>query len=387
MPCVFHDTDLHLKFAPLSLTKPISELHMGILTNTDRWLKLLGTNQACQFATQAHLHAKFPAFSEEESSLHINAAVIPSKGLADEVLRLQENEELRSSGEWVARKGVFKNGMEVIEAQSLPTLVLKNIWHLFQFNDKVLTFDFELITKERTSAPIAESNTIIGNKNRIFLEPGAKVEASVLNTNSGPIYIGKNAEIMEGSLVRGGLALLADACLKMGTKIYGASTVGPHCKVGGEISNVIFQAYSNKGHDGFLGNSLIGEWCNLGADTNSSNLKNNYSSVRVYSYATKQFEQTNLQFLGLIMGDHSKSGINTMFNTASVVGVSANVFGAEFPPKYIPSFAWGGSTPMVFEFEKACEAAENMMKRRNIQFTQADKTILKYLFENTTHPL
>ena len=215
-----------------------------------------------------------------------------------------------------------------------------------------------------------------------FLEEGARIEASTLNTTGGPIYLGKNAEIMEGCLVRGGLALMEDSCLKMGAKIYGATSIGAHCKVGGEVSNSIFFAYSNKGHDGFIGNSVIGEWCNLGADTNSSNLKNNYSKVKAYSYESKQLEQTELQFLGLIMGDHSKSGINTMFNTATTTRVCANVFAEGFPPKYIPSFSWGGQTSEVFHFEKACEAMNNMMQRRGKKLSEAYCLIYRHLFDN-----
>jgi UDP-N-acetylglucosamine diphosphorylase/glucosamine-1-phosphate N-acetyltransferase len=211
-----------------------------------------------------------------------------------------------------------------------------------------------LITANRISEKLSKTNTLIGNSSLLFIEPGAKVEASILNTTTGPIYIGKDAEIMEGSVVRGPLAMCEHSALKLGTKVYGASTLGPHCKVGGEINNVVMQAYSNKGHEGFLGNSVIGEWCNLGADTNTSNLKNNYGAVSTYSYETKKEEKTNVQFMGLTMGDHSKCGINTMFNTATVVGVSCNIYGGDFPAKFIPSFSWGGSAGLVpFKFDKA----------------------------------
>jgi UDP-N-acetylglucosamine diphosphorylase/glucosamine-1-phosphate N-acetyltransferase len=240
--------------------------------------------------------------------------------------------------------------------------------------------DFDLITQGRDSQALSETNTVIGDKNLVFLEEGAQVEASILNVKEGPIYIGKNAEIMEGSVVRGALALCESAGLKLSTKVYGPTTLGPHCKVGGEVNNVVFQAYSNKGHDGFLGNSVIGEWCNLGADTNSSNLKNNYSKVSAYSYETGKIEKTDVQFMGLIMGDHSKSGINTMFNTATVVGVSANIYGADFPEKVIESFVWGGASGFVpFKLEKAIEVAKAMMSRRHVEFTAGDLEIFTHL--------
>ncbi|MCR9173468.1 MAG: hypothetical protein NXI10_13285, partial [bacterium] len=249
---------------------------------------------------------------------------------------------------------------------------------LYQKNGAALANDFEMITEGRTSRQLSSTNTIIGDANKIFLEEGAKVEGCTLNTNDGPIYVGKDAEIMEGSLVRGPFAMNEKSTLKLGTKVYGPTTLGPHCKVGGEVNNVIFQAYSNKGHDGFLGNSVIGEWCNLGADTNCSNLKNNYGNVKTYNFRTQSEEQTNVQFMGLMMGDHSKCGINTMFNTATVVGVSANVFGAEFPPKYVPSFSWGMHGDR-YKLEKALESANNMMARRGLELTAEEVAILEYL--------
>jgi len=240
--------------------------------------------------------------------------------------------------------------------------------------------DFNLITAGRKSQKLSDSNTLIGPLNQLFLEEGAIVEASILNTSTGPIYVGKDAEIMEGSVVRGGLALNEHAALKLSTKVYGPCTLGPHCKVGGEINNVTFQAYSNKGHDGFLGNASIGEWCNLGADTNSSNLKNNYGNVSTYSYEADAEIKTDTQFMGVCMGDHSKCSINSMFNTATVVGVSCNIFGADFPPKFIPSFSWGGSDGFVkFKLEKAIEYSNNMMIRRGLNLTPEEIEIFEYL--------
>jgi UDP-N-acetylglucosamine diphosphorylase/glucosamine-1-phosphate N-acetyltransferase len=247
-------------------------------------------------------------------------------------------------------------------------------------NEEVLIQDFDLLTNNRKSQKISKTNKLIGDSKFIFIEEGAIIEGAILNTTTGPIYIGHNAEIMEGSLIRGPFALCDNSTLKLGTKVYGASTIGPHCKIGGEISNVIFQSFSNKGHDGFIGNSVIGEWCNLGAGTNSSNLKNNYGEISSYSYEKLAEVETKQQFMGLFMGDHSKSAINTLFNTASVVGVSVTVFGADFPPKFIPSFSWGFSQPFVeFKFEKAIEAANNMMERRSLSLSEVDVKILNYL--------
>jgi len=369
-----HDNGKHLDFAPLTLTRPVGNLRIGIMTNDERW-KLLLPEAEITYETETYLSEKFPFSS---NAITVNACVIPTQEIAEEAAKLRGNEELYVEGEWIARSGT---GEVLKKFKGESPVVLKNRWDLYQKNDQVLRSDFELLTKSRTTVQLSSTNTIIGDPNLIFLEKGAKVEAAILNTNDGPIYLGENSEIMEGSIVRGGLAMCEHSVLKLGTKVYGATTLGPHCKVGGEVNNVIFFAYSNKGHDGFLGNSVIGEWCNLGADTNTSNLKNNYSLVKAYSYRSKEIESTNVQFMGLFMGDHSKSGINTMFNTATVVGVSSNVYGAEFPPKYIPSFAWGQSGAH-YEFQKAIVSANNMMNRRGLQVTKEEEKLLKYIFDN-----
>jgi UDP-N-acetylglucosamine diphosphorylase/glucosamine-1-phosphate N-acetyltransferase len=255
---------------------------------------------------------------------------------------------------------------------------INHVWDIFQKNAEAIRSDFELISKGRTSQKLSETVTVIGDKNLVFLEPGAKAEACILNTSSGPIYIGVDAEIMEGSVVRGPLALCEHSALKLSTKIYGATTIGPHCKVGGEVNNSVIFGYSNKAHDGFLGNSVVGEWCNLGADTNNSNLKNNYSNVKLYNYAHNKQVDTGLKFCGLIMGDYSKSGINTMFNTGTVVGIGSNIFGGGFPPSTIPNFSWGGSEgfePHVLD--KLFETSEKVYERRGLKFDEQEKKILK----------
>ena len=364
------DHGQHLRFAPLTFTRPIGDLRMGILTNAERWHRMV-PEAIIGFETEDYLSQKFSSVAD---GLSVNAAVIPNSDLVQAILNLKGNESLIMEGNWLATSGA---GDVYIEYKGMPPVILTERWHLYQFNAKVLEADFQLLTNGRKSQNLSASNTVIGDRSLIFIEEGAKVEAAVLNTQNGPIYVGKNAEIMEGCLLRGPVALCEESGLKMGAKVYGATTLGPHCKVGGEVNNVIFQAYSNKGHDGFLGNSCIGEWCNLGADTNTSNLKNNYGSVRCYSYEKSAYVQTDVQFMGLMMGDHSKCGINTMFNTATVVGVMANIFGAGFPEKKIPSFSWGND--QHFEFDKAMESANNMMSRRGKTLSPAEKSILRHI--------
>jgi UDP-N-acetylglucosamine diphosphorylase/glucosamine-1-phosphate N-acetyltransferase len=352
---------------------------MGIFSNDERWnyiAHLIDPNQELQigYTTEDYLSKKYSTLKD---AIEINACVIPNEEIAISVFHLDQDSTLILNDNWIAKRG---NGENLIHFTGKIPVILENRWDIFQKNEVALISDFHLITVNRTSETLSETNILIGNPELLFIESGAKIEASILNTTTGPIYIGKDAEIMEGSIVRGPLAMCEHSALKLGTKVYGASTLGPHCKVGGEINNVIFQAYSNKGHEGFLGNSIIGEWCNLGADTNTSNLKNNYGVVSTYSYETRKEEKTNVQFMGLCMGDHSKCGINTMFNTATVIGVSCNIFGADFPPKYIPSFSWGGSNGFeVFKFNKAVEYANNMMNRRKLELTSYEIEILSHI--------
>lgn len=368
------DNGLNLRFAPLTLMRPIGNLRMGILTNDERWKKFI-PDAEIGFETEKYLSRKFPSV---EGGIAVNACVIPNEDFVATVFNLNENQGLFANDLWLAGK---RDGEKVEYVGDAP-VILSQRWHLYTLNGKVLEQDFDLLTAGRTSQKLSKSNTLIGDVKRIFLEEGAIVEASILNTNTGSIYVGKDAEIMEGSVVRGGLGMCEHSALKLSTKIYGPTTLGPHCKVGGEVNNVIFQAFSNKGHDGFLGNALIGEWCNLGADTNSSNLKNNYGMVGTYSYEAGKEIKTDVQFMGVAMGDHSKCGINTMFNTATVIGVSSNIWGGDFPPKYIPSFSWGGSTGFErFRLDKAIEYANNMMNRRGLALTEDEIAILTYLSE------
>lgn len=375
MRLVLCDDSSHFKFAPITLTRPLGDLRMGIFTAAERWKFL--SQEVLSYRTENPYIKSFYDNEIEGDFLFLNARVIPSAELAASIMSLKIGEELIFKDTWIAKRGFIQRQ---IESPIQPVAILKNRWDLYLKNDVVLESDFAIITKNRVSQPISTTNTVIGDPNRIFLEEGAVVEACILNVNTGPIYIGKNAEIMEGSVIRGSFSLGEGAGVKMGAKIYGATSIGPYCKVGGEISNSIFLAYSNKGHDGFVGNAYIGAWCNLGADTNCSNLKNNYGHVKTYCFETQKMVQTDVTFMGVFMGDHSKCSINTMFNTATVVGVSANIFSSGFPPKYVTSFAWGEKEK--FDFEKALEVAEAMMKRRGLKLSEPEKEILRKIYAN-----
>ena len=379
MNIILHDLDAHLKFAPLTLTRPVGNLRMGIFTNDVRWRNYCSAAQV-SFKTEDYLSGKFPCEINADN-YWVNAAVIPNQALAEMVSSLNSGEALYVNNEFVAFRGSEYGRGARLDKTLEELIVLKHRWDIFGLNDKVLRNDFEWVKANKNSFQLDTSNQLIGSADQLFIEEGAVVQGAILNTTTGPIYVGKDAEIREGSIVRGGLALCEHAVLKLGSKVYGATTIGPYCKVGGEVNNVVFYAYSNKGHDGFLGNSVVGEWCNLGADTNTSNLKNNYGFVSTYDYTKKTIEKTTVQFMGLMMGDHSKSGINTMFNTATIVGVSATVFGAGFPPKYIPNFSWGGFSNEKFQFELALVAANNMMSRRGLQLTNEEVDILTHLLE------
>ncbi|MDX1652922.1 MAG: putative sugar nucleotidyl transferase [Brumimicrobium sp.] len=379
MNIVLLDLDNHLRFAPLSLTRPIGNLRCGMWTNDERW-KHYFSDASVSYKTEDYLSDKYP-LNQKDDNYWIDACVIPTPELVVEIGKLMKDESLYVNGKFVAFRGKDFSQENPQKKEIDSFLYLDNRWSLYQLNEKVLKADFDYYIKDKTSFGLSPSNTLIGPKENLFIEEGARIECSVVNVASGPVYIGVNAEVMEGSLIRGGLALSEGATLKLGTKIYGPTSIGPYCKVGGEVTNSVFQAYSNKGHDGFVGNSLIGEWCNLGADTNTSNLKNNYSKVRAYDYNTGNMEDTDVQFMGLSMGDHCSSGINTMFNTATVVGVSSTIFGQGFPPKYIPDFSWGGfKKDSVFEFEKALEVAKNMMSRRDRELSDKDIKVLKHLY-------
>ena len=379
MNIILHDFSNHLIFAPLTLTRPVGNLRAGMWTNDERWQFYL-PEATISFQTKEYLADKFP-IKRTNDNVWINATVIPTAGLALLVQKMELDESLYVNGIFVAHRGADFTPRDNSSEELEHLILLESRWDLFQKNDVILAADFAAYTQGKKSAPLSKTNTLIGDASQLFIEEGAVVECAILNVKTGPIYIGKNAEIMEGSVVRGGLAMAEGSTLKLATKVYGATSIGPHCKIGGEVTNVIFQAYSNKGHDGFLGNSLIGEWCNLGADTNCSNLKNNYGNVKTYSYLTEDMEQTELMFMGVTMGDHSKTSINTMLNTATVIGVCANLFSSGFPPKYVPNFSWGGKLDSpVYDLDRAVDAANQMMVRRGKQIAESDLKILSFLF-------
>ena len=385
MQLVFSDAQYWEDFLPLTFTRPTAEMRCGILTFAERWQKLLGIEEVA-YITEDFLQEKFKK-PEGKESLFLVPNFLPTETVLEQIKSLQQGEALVYENELIAAKVNMKefalNQIEKMTDITEELLFLKQPTDLFSYNDKAIDFDFELLTKGRTSQPLSETNGFLGNKEDLFIEEGAQIEFSTLNTKTGKIYIGKNAEIMEGCHLRGPIALCEDSKFNLGAKIYGATTIGPHCKIGGEVNNIVVFGYSNKGHDGFVGNSVIGEWCNLGADTNSSNLKNNYAEVKLWNYRTKRFANTGLQFAGLIMGDHSKTAINTQFNTGTVVGVAANIFKSGFPPNLIDGFSWGGHKgDEKFKLEKAYEVAEKAMARRKVPLTEADKNILKYVYEN-----
>lgn len=370
---------------PLTYTRPVCDIRIGILTIREKWEKYLGEKTST--ITEDYLSVKYPTLQSEEMML-INGSICPTLKLVEAIKGLKIGQALVSGNNVVA---IYKTKEQFLSEEDSTQEIevcedfikITNPWDIFALNDKALRDDFQLLTKGRKSAPLSETNRVVGEEN-IFVEEGAEVEFAILNAKEGPIYIGKDAQIMEGSAVRGPLAMCEHSVLKMSSKIYGATTLGPHVKVGGEVSNVVIFGYSNKAHDGFIGNSVIGEWCNIGADTNASNLKNTYEEVRVWSIEKNTFVPTGQTFFGTIMGDHSKCGINTMFNTGTVVGVSSNIYGHGYQRNYIPSFAWGGIMGLKsYDIDKAIEVAEKMYQRRNIQMSQEDKSILRNVYTQT----
>lgn len=374
--------------APLTYTRPVSEIRVGIFTIREKWEKHLDIKAG--YLTEAYLQKKFPNTNSGKETVFINSKIIPDTSFVEQVKKLKQGEGLKQKQTLLA----FNSGKEqfdiqagLIKSKEYPDAisVIENTYDIFLKNGEAIKLDFELITAGRKSENLSSTNTVIGDKNLIFIEKGAKAEACIFNTNAGPVYLGKNSEVMEGSVIRGPFALCEESVVKMAAKIYGPTTIGPHCKVGGEINNSVFFGYSNKAHDGFIGNSVIGEWCNLGADTNNSNLKNNYANVKLYNYASEKHEDTGLQFCGLIMADHSKCGINTMFNTGTVVGVGANIFGGGFPPTHIPSFSWGGAESMeTHQLEKMLNTAQLVFERRGLKLNDTKKDILKQVYEITS---
>ncbi len=385
---LFDDPAIRGSLLPFTFTKPIAEIRVGILKISEKWEKYRGV--APGFITQDYLSNKYTHANGK--ALCINGALCPDDHVWHQVLSLQADQALYAKDVLLAFYTDASDfhleaakELEAIQVGEEVTIIQKT-WNIFQFNANQIKLDFKLICKNRTSQPISDPHTIVYNSENIFVEAGAVIKAAVLNAENGPIYIGKNAEIQEGSLIRGPFALCEGSTVNMGAKMRGDTTVGPHSKVGGEVANSVIFGYSNKGHDGFLGNAVIGEWCNLGADTNTSNLKNNYATVKVWDYTRGGFTNTGLQFCGLMMGDHAKCGINTMFNTGTVVGVGANVFGDGFPRNFVPSFSWGGAAGFsTFQLRKFEETATAVMQRRGLSYDEKEKEIIQKVFELTRH--
>lgn len=384
---LYDDAAIRPHLLPFTFTRPVSEVRCGIMTLTEKWVHYLGTTPS--FLTEPYLQYKFPLITTHDNTF-LNGAVCATVAIAKAVEKLQEGQVLvDSSGITIAYRSPF----EVVQPQTElsvisfpePITVIQHVWDIFVENGAQINADFAAITIQRTSQPLADPHTHCYAPERIFIEEGAKVRAAILNAENGPIYIGKNATICEGSVVMGPFSLGESATVNWGAKMRMNTTIGPHCKVGGEISNSVLFSYSNKGHDGFLGNSVLGEWCNLGANCNNSNLKNDYTNVKLYSYATHTLEDTGRLFCGLFMGDYTKAGISTMFNTGTVVGVNANVFGAGFQSKHIPSFSWGGAAEGTTEYrlEKAIQVAYETVSRRNVPFGEIEQDILRSIFEQT----
>ncbi|QKJ64652.1 GlmU family protein [Flavobacterium sp. M31R6] len=370
---------------PFTFTRPVADILVGIMTIRQKWEAYLGSTTTT--VTEEYLSEKFPMVELEENVM-INASFLPNTVLAEMVSNLEPNQAIFKGDDVIAfytndeQESVDFDTYEILEYNE-NCIIIENTWDIFSKNDTAIREDFEFLTADRKSQPIPKSVNVIAPEN-VFIEEGAKLEFVTLNASAGPIYIGKDSEIMEGSIIRGPFALCENAQVKMGAKVYGATTVGPYSRIGGEVKNSVLFAYSNKGHDGFLGDSVLGEWCNIGADSNNSNLKNNYEEVKLWSYETEGFAKTGLQFCGLMMGDHSKCGINTMFNTGTVVGVSANIFGSGFPRNFVPSFSWGGAAGFTtYVTKKAFETARLVMSRRNVEFDETEAAILEHIFEES----
>jgi len=385
MNYILYDGSTRTNLLPLTYTKPVADIRIGILTIREKWEKWLNTTTTT--LTEDYLEDKYPMVEMEENIM-INASFLPTELLVESIKNLQQNQVIIKEEEVIAF--FSKDSQDEIDFDTYEAInftdnliQLKHNWDIFSFNGEAIENDFKLITKDRKSAKIPKTVHYI-NKDQIFLEEGVDIEIGVLNASKGPIYLGENTQIMEGSMIRGPFAMGEHSVVKMGTKVYGPTTLGPKSKIGGEVNNVILSGYCSKGHDGYLGNAVIGEWCNIGADTNNSNLKNNYAEVKMWEYNDGKFIKTGLRFCGLIMGDHSKCGINTMFNTGTVIGVSANIYGSNFPRNFIPSFSWGGAAGFkTYNLDKAIETASLVTARKNEDFSEKDQAILDHVFEIT----
>jgi UDP-N-acetylglucosamine diphosphorylase/glucosamine-1-phosphate N-acetyltransferase len=403
MSYILFDDNTRYSLLPFTHTRAIADIRCGIYTMRERWEHLLRSktdtlteNYLQGIYTNNHLTDILENVYGMESNvatIFVNGSVFATEALVKAINKLEAGEKLVQDDLVIAvhtEEGVDFNTFHIL-VQDLRAVAfgdsvqkLSNIWDIFSYNEKAIKDDFAIITKGRKSAPLPGHVTVSGRED-IFIEEGASIyPGCIINAETGPVYIGRDAEILEGTMMRGPIALCDHSVVKMGAKLYGATTIGPGCKVGGEINNVVFFANSNKAHDGYLGNAVIGEWCNLGADTNCSNLKNNYDEVKLWNEHTNKSASTGLTFCGLFFGDHSKCAINSSFNTGTIAGVSSNIFGNGFPEKFIPSFCWGGSEGMTtYSIDRAIETANRMMGRRGKQLSEAEKNVFRHIFEKT----
>jgi len=382
---LFDDNQVRKQLLPFTYTRPVALLRVGITTIEEKWRAMLG-DANYSYLTVPYLKKKFPLKARRSSNLMIAGHVIPTPELAQQALALKHGEALMSGEQLLAFNGSAhdfdtRHFSNVLYPEQTPLMVC-HLYDIFELNGEVLCQDFDRITHRRHSQPLPDTNTVIGDPKRIFVEKGAVVQGAMLNTTEGPIYIGKDVEVMEGACIRGAFAACHDAKVRIGAKVYGAVTLGPHCKIGGEVENSVFIGYSNKAHEGFLGDAVIGEWCNIGGGTTASNLKNDYGEIKLWNYASKRFERTGLQFCGLFLGDHSKIGVNCMINTATVVGVGVNIHGAGFPRNFVASFQEGSSNAGFknVRFEDFLTIAQRVMARRKISLTETDRNIYKAIY-------
>ena len=382
---LFDDNELRKHLMPFTYTRPAALLRIGITTIAEKWQAMLGEANY-SYLTVRYLKKKYPLRVRRTTNLLVAGHVIPTPALAKQVLSLEAGEALMSGEELIAFNGSAqdfdaRHYTRVVYPRKKP-LIIRHLYDIFEFNAEVLKQDFDRLTTGRKSQPLSPTNTVVGDPSRIFIEEGAYVEGAMLNTHEGPIYIGKDVEVMEGACIRGGFAACHDAKVRIGAKVYGATTLGPYCKIGGEVENSVFIGYSNKAPEGFLGDAVIGEWCNIGGGTTASNLKNDYGEIKLWNYASKRFERTGLQFCGLFMGDHSKIGVNGMINTATVLGVGVNIHGTGFPRNFVASFQ-EGSAAAGFKnvpIETFYTIAERVMARRNVALTDIDRDIYKAIY-------
>lgn len=382
---ILFDTPERDQLYPFTHTRPVAACRVGLLTIREKWEKWLKVSPIGYF-TMDYLQAKFPLVKapKKANNILVNGHVLPSSDLVKVIRKMEPGQELYKNGRLLA-KAVSGDDFFLPAEQARidyegDIIRIDQPWDITRHNDRAIRDDFELLVKGRKSAPIPANNQVF-NPKQIFVEPGASVNCSILNAANGPIYIGKNAEIMEGCMVRGPFGIGTGAVLKMGARVYGATTIGDHCVIGGEVKNSVFFDHSNKAHDGYIGDAVIGEWCNLGANTTCSNLKNNAGEVRVWMESKNEAWDAGKK-CGLFMGDHSRCGINTMFNTGTVVGVSCNVFGGDFPPKYLPSFSWGGQhTTERYRLTEALRDANAWMQLKGKALSEADENILTRIFQ------